>query len=183
MERIKALFEEEPELAEDFCQEGVAVNQLWDPCDVNYMMDQNPAKTDEQVHRLLKNHLNTIKSKEGSMVTQRTEHWGRYSLDGLIRLLWRMRDTDGEVTFMRGKAGINQSLILWKAEISNERDARVLRCYDEDRRNFMYMTLKADGYLLTRHAFEMELTEFLDFPEKSVWLGETITMGVLEVNE
>lgn len=117
----------------------------------------------------------------GRLVTQTTKRWKRLSLEEMMGLIWQKRDTECEVLFMRGNVGIDQPPVLWRAEIRWEQGDQVLHCYDEERRNRLYMVLHSRDYVTERSKFFSELREFLPFPEDAVWICNHTHRIILEV--
>lgn len=185
LQKIRALLRDDPSLAEELEQADIDPERLWDPMDTCYVLDQAFLRhaEEQRVRDLLRDHVQDIDDAYGQMVTQTTEHWERYPLPLLGNLLWRMRDTDGEVTFMRGGVVNNKPLVIWKAEIDNEQGNRVMRCFDTDRHNYMYLTLRCPEFTMTKGAFLRELQDFLSFEEDTVWILNGSTFGILEVSE
>lgn len=189
LRKIRRILDDTPGLAEEFLKEGIHPQRMWDPQDTYYILDQIPSRAasnmsaDQQIRQILGKHRTDFHQVEGNMLTQATEEWERYPLESLFRLLWRMRETDCEVRFMRGGATKNKPLILWRAEIFTEQGNRVLRCFDEHRHNFMYMTLTAPNFTMQRQYFLDEMRSFLHFEEGTIWISNGATFGILEVSE
>ena len=166
---LKAL-QENPNLADELRQAGMDPEFLQDPQDVCYMLDKPKANPKDSMYDLLDAHLEHFRQEDGEMETQTTDTWGRYPLEAMIRLLWRMRDRDGELTFMRGNAGIDSPPIFWYAQFQWERNDRVLRCYDEFHSNFMYLVIESTDHGINQEKFMDEMLDFLKFPEGAVWI-------------
>lgn len=172
---LKAL-QENPNLADELRQAGMDPEFLQDPQDVCYMLDKPKANPKDSMYDLLDAHLEHFRQEEGEMETQTTDTWGRYPLEAMIRLIWRMRHQDGEITFMRGNAGVDSPPIFWYAQIQWEHNDRVLRCFDECHSNFMYLVIESTNYTITPQKFTAEMRDLLNFPEDAVWISrETIT--------
>ena len=182
LKRLQKVLQENPELADKLRQAGLDAEHLQDPADVFYLMDAPCAKVRTPIQMILNAHLEQHQKEAGSMETQTTYTWDRCSLDALLRLLWRMRDIDGETVFMRGNAGIETPPISWRAELQWEHNRRILRCFDEDHRNFMYLVLKDGDSYLTQKEFMHEVRSFLNFSEDAVWINRDSTTQVMEVD-
>ena len=186
LQKIRNLLQDDPELTQELQEADIAPQRLWDPQDACYVLDQALPRheaEDRQVRSLLREHIRNMEDTFGQMITQTTEHWERYPLDSLIHLLWRMRALNGEVTFMRGGVSNNKPLDIWKAEMYDEQGNRVMRCYDTNRRNFMYATMESPDFTMARGNFFREMQDFLDFEEDTVWISSGATFGILEVSE
>ena len=186
LQKIRELLMDDPSLVEELEKADIEPPRLWDPQDACYVLDQTFPRlegNDRQVRSLLRDHIQDMENTFGQMITQTTEHWERYPLNSLIHLLWRMRDLNGEVTFMRGGVSDNKPLDIWKAEMYSEQGNRVMRCFDADRRNFMYATLQCPEFTMTRSDFIREMQDFLNFEEGTIWISNGATFGILEVTE
>ena len=184
LQKIRELLMDDPSLTEALEKADIEPQRLWDPQDACYVLDQALPRHEgehRQVRSLLRDHIQDMEDSFGTMTTKTLEHWERYPLDSLIHLLWRMRNTDGEVTFMRGGVGDNKPLDIWKAEIYSEQGNRVMRCFDTDRHNFMYATLQSPEFAMARGEFIREMRDFLTFEEDTVWISVGSTFGILEV--
>lgn len=185
LKKIKQILDTHPELMASFTEEGIHPMRLWEPCDTYYILDRSLDKTvdTQRLCRLLERHRAEFRQVDGRMTTQTTEEWERYPLDALLRLIWRLREVDGEVTFMRGGVADNKPLTIWKAETYSEQGNRVLRCYDEQRSHYMYAVLRAPNFSLSKQEFFEEMRDFLDFEEGTIWVSSGTTFGILEVSE
>ena len=179
--QVKQILEQDASLKLALRQAGVEIEHLWDPEFAHYLMDAPYAKSGKEPEQILKTHLAVCEETSGTLRTQTTEEWERYPLEAMIRLLWRMRETNGEVLFMRGDAGKSSPPILWKAELSWEQGSRVLNCYDEEHRCRLYMVLSCPDYILTRSKFFADVQDFLDFPEGTVWICSHTKRKIMEV--
>ena len=186
LQKIRDLLLDDPSLTEELEKADIEPQRLWDPQDTCYVLDQALPRHEaehDQVRSLLQDHIQDIGDAYGQMTTKTIEHWERYPLEFLEKLLWRMRDIDGSITFMRGGVSKNKPLVIWKAEIDNEQGNRIMRCYDLDRRNYMYLTLQSPEFTMTKSEFLRELQDFLNFEEGAVWILCGTTFGILEVSE
>jgi hypothetical protein len=182
MKQLQQALEENPKLAETLRDAGIEAETLWDHENPTYVLDSPYAKTDQDVASILKSHVDSYLNETGHMVTQTIEHWERYSLDAMLRLLWRMRHRDGDLIFMRANAGIDEPPIPWRVETRWEQGDYVLRCYDVEHRNFMYMVLSEDKNRLTRGTFFKEMKEFLNISCGAVWISTTSKHSIMEVD-
>ena len=178
MEDMKQTLELNPLLAEELRNADMEPDTLWDPLDTRYILDRKHLKARSgdpafvQAEKLLRSHMEFFQDESGHLVTRTTDEWKRYPLEAMLRLLWRMRDIVGEVLFMRGNAGYDQPPLVWHACISIEDDGnRSIRCYDEERHNYMYMLLHNRHYTATRQHFFDEMRDFLGFDEDAVWIS------------
>ena len=186
LQKIRDLLLNDPSLTEALEKADIEPQRLWDPQDACYVLDQALPRHEaehQQVRSLLRDHIQDMEDSFGEMTTETIDHWERYPLESLIHLLWRMRELNGEVIFMRGGASDNKPLTIWKAEIDSEQGSRVMRCYDYNRRNFMYATLQSPDFSMSRSEFIREMRDFLDFEEGTVWISNGTTFGILEVTE
>ena len=185
LKKIKQILDTHPELMASFTEDGIHPMRLWEPCDTYYILDRTVGNSldEHRLCRLMDMHRAEFRQVDGRMTTQTTEEWERYPVDALIRLLWRMRELDGEVLFMRGGITDNKPLILWKAETYSEDGKRVFRCYDENRSNYMYAVLHAPHFSLSKQEFFTEMRDFLNFEENTVWVSSGTTFGIMEVSE
>lgn len=172
---------ENPNLADELRQAGMDPQFLQNPQDVCYMLDKSKANAKDSIYDLLDAHLEHFRKEEGEMKTVTTDSWGRYPLDAMIHLLWRMRDMDGEVIFMPGNAHTETSPAVWRVTIGWEQNSRVLRCCHKERRCYMYLLLKDKDHSLTQKDFIKEMREFLQFPEDAVWVHRSSTKHIAEV--
>ena len=181
IKEARRMLVQDQDLAQAYGQAGIDTNNLWDPEHAYYLADAPYAKPSQNMEQVLRTHLCNCLKSGGYLQTQTIEQWERYPLEFLIRLLWRMRDTEGEVQFLRGDAGIHEPPIMWKAELCWEQGERVLYCYDEENRNRMFMTLRYAGQWLDPKEFFSELQSFLRFPEDAVWICNHSTRKIEEV--
>lgn len=182
MQQIQKALEENPHLADTLRDAGIEPESLWDHENPVYVLDSPFAKNSQTVEEILESHVASYLNETGHMITQTVEHWERYSLDAMLRLLWRMRNQDGDLIFMRTNAGVDEPPIPWRAETRWEQGDYVLRCYDDDHRYFMYLVFSEGKHRLTRGTFIKEMKEFLNITSGAVWISTVSKYSITEVN-
>lgn len=161
-EELQRRLEDADILQEDLCN----------PCHPCYICDMIDAESENltaEIQKMLECILEQ-RDKEIWLTSTRTDHWERYALEAMLRQLWRMREQEGEVQFLRGDCCRTSPPMFWRAQFQREQNNMVLRCFDEDRRNFMYYLISAPGREADYDDFCREMREFLEFDEETVWL-------------
>ncbi len=171
---LRNMLVHDEELQQRLEDAGIMHEDLTDPGHPCYLADMIDAEGESLMKDIRKVLDGMLEQRDDEiwLTTTRTDHWDRYALEAMLRQLWRMREQEGELCFLRGDYSRNSPPMFWRVQIQREQSDMVLRCFDEDRRNYMYYLLSGSGREVDYEEFCREMREFLGFDEETVWLQE-----------
>lgn len=149
-------------------------------CDAHPQQGEQPAHSTQLLLEQLHNKYYGNGKQPQRLTTKREDTWERYPLEALLHLLWKQRNTETNIRFMRGNAGLSEPPIPWEVVIQKNYNSSILLCYDEARCNYLYLSLSENSYEISIDRFMYELQDFLEFEEDSIWLFQAASVRVKE---